>query len=320
MAVSDCIRYVKKSMINIHVERFLAEMFELIKKGFLYPLCAAIENDLRILSHQHLVIDERDKPSEEQLEFYKEILIDPEIRLHGVVVNISEFVSCYLQKTFYDLTAVTLHDRHAYSKMATLAEQRYGLSLIDGMCLINPNCFHWSELGCGKSDAITRGIRRKFQLLSKSADSMRTHGLGVLNTSVNITYQFLRSKFGIFNQFLRDEHIHAQLQKDIRYFQENLQSLKKMVKRASKYPFPPKRAEQFNRAFSQLSIESGELTYMDRFRMLITQMGNALGFVRSMSSGAAAVASQMKAYDTIEDDIEVSEVEGEHYQNSPQLL
>ncbi|KAK6046352.1 hypothetical protein COOONC_16142 [Cooperia oncophora] len=32
MAVSDCIRYVKKSMINIHVERFRAEMFELIKK------------------------------------------------------------------------------------------------------------------------------------------------------------------------------------------------------------------------------------------------------------------------------------------------
>ncbi|KAK6016340.1 hypothetical protein OSTOST_18177 [Ostertagia ostertagi] len=137
MAVSDCIRYVKKSKIEIQVDRFRSEMFELIKKGFLFPLCAAIENDLRILSHQHLVIDERDIPSREQLEFYKEILIDPEIRLLGVVINISEFVSCYLQKTFYDLTAVTLHDRHAYSKMATLAEQRYGLSLIDGML---PNC------------------------------------------------------------------------------------------------------------------------------------------------------------------------------------
>ncbi|PIO75358.1 hypothetical protein TELCIR_02600 [Teladorsagia circumcincta] len=89
MAVSDCIRYVKKSKINIQVDRFRAEMVELIKKGFLFPLCAAIENDLRILSHQHLVIDERDKPSEEQLEFYKEILIDPEIRLLGVVINIS---------------------------------------------------------------------------------------------------------------------------------------------------------------------------------------------------------------------------------------
>ncbi|VDM80142.1 unnamed protein product [Strongylus vulgaris] len=39
-------------------------------------------------------------------------------------------------------------------------------------------------------------------------------------------------------------------------------------------------------------------------------MGNAIGFVRSMSSGAAAVASQMKAYDTIENEIEITEDEG----------
>ncbi|KAK5970553.1 WASH complex subunit 7, partial [Trichostrongylus colubriformis] len=330
MAVSDCILYVKKSKIGIQVERFRTEMFELIKKGFLFPLCAAIENDLRILSHQHLVIDERDKPSEEQLKFYKEILTDPLIRLHGVVLNISEFVSCYLQKTFYDLTAVNLHDRHAYGKMATLAEQRYGLCLIDGML---PNCSIGQSLDVVK---VTRSLgefvtnfnyclnqqlfieklspNRTLRVLTAEhmADSMRTHGLGVLNTSVNITYQFLRSKFGIFNQFIRDEHIHAQLQKDIRYFQENLQSLKKM--------FPPKRADQFNHAFSQLSIQHGELTYMDRFRMLITQMGNALGFVRSMSSGAAAVASQMKAYDTIEDDIASSDTDGDSPLNTAKKL
>ncbi|VDM53564.1 unnamed protein product [Angiostrongylus costaricensis] len=92
------------------------------------------------------------------------------------------------------------------------------------------------------------------------ADSMRTHGLGVLNTGVNLTYQLLRNKFTVFNQFLKDEHIHAQLQKDIRYFHENIESLNKL-------------------------------------------MGNALGFVRSMSSAAAAVASQMKAYDTAVEDI-----------------
>ncbi|VDO58985.1 unnamed protein product [Haemonchus placei] len=295
MAVSDCIRYVKKSQSDIQLEHFRREMFDLIKKGFLYPLCAAIENDLRILSHQHLVIDERDKPTEEQLEFYKEILTDPEVRLHGEVLNISEFVSCYLQKTFYDLTAVTLHDRHAYSRMATLAEQRYGLSLIDGML---PNCSIGQSLDvvkvmrslgefvsnfnyCLNQQLFIEKVspNRTLRVLTAEhmADSMRTQGLGVLNTSVNITYQLLRSKFGIFNQFLRDEHIHAQLQKDIRYFHENLQPLKKL-------------------------------------------MGNALGFVRSMSSGAAAVASQMKAYDTIEDDITCSDMEDDSPLNTAKKL
>ncbi|KAG0442675.1 hypothetical protein HPB47_015639 [Ixodes persulcatus] len=39
------------------------------------------------------------------------------------------------------------------------------------------------------------------------ANSIRTHGIGIMNTTVNFTYQFLRKKFVIFSQFLFDEHI-----------------------------------------------------------------------------------------------------------------
>ena len=39
------------------------------------------------------------------------------------------------------------------------------------------------------------------------AASIRQHGLGVLNTAVNFTYQFLAQKFHIFNQFLFDDYI-----------------------------------------------------------------------------------------------------------------
>jgi WASH complex subunit 7 len=39
------------------------------------------------------------------------------------------------------------------------------------------------------------------------ANSIRTHGTGIMNTTVNFTYQFLRRKFVIFSQFLYDEHI-----------------------------------------------------------------------------------------------------------------
>ena len=43
------------------------------------------------------------------------------------------------------------------------------------------------------------------------ANSIRTHGSGIMNTTVNFTYQFLRKKFFIFSQFLYDEHIKARL-------------------------------------------------------------------------------------------------------------
>jgi WASH complex subunit 7 len=39
------------------------------------------------------------------------------------------------------------------------------------------------------------------------AASVRQHGLGVLNTAVNFTYQFLAQKFNIFSQFLADLYI-----------------------------------------------------------------------------------------------------------------
>ena len=45
------------------------------------------------------------------------------------------------------------------------------------------------------------------------ANSIRTHGVGIMNTTVNFTYQFLRKKFYVFSQFMFDEYIKARLMK-----------------------------------------------------------------------------------------------------------
>lgn len=44
-------------------------------------------------------------------------------------------------------------------------------------------------------------------LIRHVANSIQTHGFGVINTAVNFTYQFLRRKFHIFSQFLYEDHI-----------------------------------------------------------------------------------------------------------------
>jgi WASH complex subunit 7 len=61
------------------------------------------------------------------------------------------------------------------------------------------------------------------------ANSIRTHGIGIMNTTVNYTYQYLRKQFFIFSQFLYDEHIKAKLIKDISYFKENKTALDQKV-------------------------------------------------------------------------------------------
>ena len=61
------------------------------------------------------------------------------------------------------------------------------------------------------------------------ANSIRTHGIGIMNTAVNFTYQYLRQKFFMFSQFLFDEHIKSRLMKDIKFFKENKDKLNQRV-------------------------------------------------------------------------------------------
>ena len=60
------------------------------------------------------------------------------------------YVEHYLNKTFYNLTTVALHDWKTYGEMKNMAEQKYGLTLIEshlpsqtleqvGVCLKNNN-------------------------------------------------------------------------------------------------------------------------------------------------------------------------------------
>lgn len=86
-----------------------------------------------------------------------------------------------------------------------------------------------------------------------------------LNFQVNFTYQFLRKKLVIFSQFLYDEHIKSKLLKDMCFFRDNKSNTD------SKYPF--ERAEKFNRSIRRLGVTPEGLTYLDQFRILITQIG-----------------------------------------------
>ncbi len=52
------------------------------------------------------------------------------------------------------------------------------------------------------------------------ANSIRTHGTGIMNTTVNFTYQFLCRKFVIFSEFLFDDYIKSRLMKDINAFKK----------------------------------------------------------------------------------------------------
>lgn len=63
-----------------------------------------------------------------------------------------------------------------------------------------------------------------------------------------------------------DEHIKSRLIKDWRYFKEN------HLNNDQTYPYD--RAEKFNKGIRKLGLTKDGLSYLDQFRMLITQIGN----------------------------------------------
>ena len=107
-------------------------------------------------------------------------------------------------------------------------------------------------------------------------NSLRTHGLGLINTTINTTYRLLAKKFQIFSQFLYDDHIYSQLVKDRKFFENNREQLNQM------YQYD--RAETFLRDVRKLGMLEKNMTLIDKFRLLITQIGNTLGLIRMIKT------------------------------------
>lgn len=104
------------------------------------------------------------------------------------------------------------------------------------------------------------------------ANSLRTHGTGIINTTVNFTYQFLRQKFYTFSQFLYDEQIKSRLMKELRAFSER--------KQTNNYPlYSYERADAFNKDIRKLGLSDDGKSYMDLFRKVITHVGKKKQFL-----------------------------------------
>jgi WASH complex subunit 7 len=215
-------------------------------------------------------------------------------------------VSHYLDRTFYNLTTVALHDWRTYSDMKALANEKYGLVLIDnylpmgsldqGLDILqimrnihifverftyNMNTQQFVEFRPDKNSKHINTIK-----IQSIAASLRQHGLGVLNTTVNFTYQFLSQKFSIFSQFLFDDYIRAHLSREYRWYKKN----KNSPEVNNKYPYD--RAMKFVKDIRKLGVNDEKKTFLDQFRILITEIGNALGYVRMVRSASMYYCSE----------------------------
>ncbi|UYV81128.1 KIAA1033 [Cordylochernes scorpioides] len=281
------------------------ELYGYFKEKVLEPLCRDVETDLRLHSHLHLQLDDRN-PFKVGLKNLAALLELQPLRFFDRFVSVKTYVEHYLDETFYNLTTVALHDWKTYGEMRSLARHKYGLETVEAHLpsqtldqgldvleimrnidvfvakyLYNLNNQIFVEKSSNNKHLNTINIRH-------IANSIRTHGIGIMGTIVNYTYQYLRKKFYRFSQFLYDEQIKSRLIKDIKYFRENKAQLDQ------KYPFD--RAEKFNKGIRKLGLSEDNQSCLDHFRQLISQIGNALGYVRMIRSGGLHCCSNAIRY------------------------
>lgn len=298
VALNDCL-VLLKSIEHLEFQDKFSKHYQesilfILKDNLLDVISCDIETDLRLHTHSHLELDSRNpfRVGSKQLDSF--VKLRP-MYLFNRLIDVKAYIENYLSKTYYDLTAVALQDWKPYSEMRMWAWQKYKLRILEthlpahsleqGLDVLeimrNIHVFVSKYLyNLNNQIFIEQSSNNKFLNsinIRHISNSIRTHGLGIMNTTVNFTYQFLAKKFFVFSQFLFDEHIKSKLIKSHRFFRENHLLIE------NKYPF--EKAESFNRGIRKLGITPDGLSYLDQFRMLISQIGNAMGYIRMVRAG-----------------------------------
>ena len=94
------------------------------------PLCQHLETDLRLQVHSHLQLDDRNPfQTNGGVNDASEFLNVPPFLLGEKYINIKAKVEAYLEKTFYNLTTVALHNWRTYGEMRAMATHNYKVRL-----------------------------------------------------------------------------------------------------------------------------------------------------------------------------------------------
>ena len=286
---------------------YRAFLRDAVQTHIVQSLCTDIEDNLRLHIHtktlDHL---QTINPKTGNLTPFRPLLDANPLHILGLIVDIRHEVKHYLDLTFYNLTTVALHDWRTYADMRSLAAEKFGLDLMNnflpmgsldqGLDVLqimrninifvarftyNLNTQQFVEFKPDKSSKHLNTIGIK-----SIAASIKQHGLGVLNTTVNFTYQFLAKKFHIFSQFLFDDYIVAHLGREHRWFRKH----KHDDDVNNCYPF--ERARKFVVEIRKLGLNANNKSFLDQFRILITEIGNALGYVRMVRSASMYYCSE----------------------------
>lgn len=272
------------------------------------PLCTEIENQLRLRTHNvvlgqpYRVLRPSVDPAGRDLTRFTLL---PPFRLLHAWVHVAAQVEHYLSTQFYNLNALTPNDWRTYEEMRNLARRSYHLRIADGHlpgCILDQGLdvlvitenihqfiayytYNLNEQIFIQRPSLTSSKHLHTLNTRHIANSIRTHGTGVMNTAVNYVYKCLLKKMAILSHFLQDDYVRSRLLKDARVVRQR-------KKEHQPIKYPTEQADHFIREMERLGVAKDGCSFLEKARQLIGEMGNALGFMRMMRSGGLRAVAE----------------------------
>uniref|UniRef100_A0A5S6PZK0 Pre-rRNA-processing protein TSR1 homolog n=1 Tax=Trichuris muris TaxID=70415 RepID=A0A5S6PZK0_TRIMR len=266
-------------------------MLNFLSEKFLLALEIAVENSLRFSlfgnSQQDTLVSAKERLS------CIEILRQLPFFVGARVVHVSEFVRRRLDETLYNLNTVASYDWQSYAEMRHLAKYGLQFDMNDpclpccrsdyGLDIVNMLRNFDDFVACYTYNADDQYFVAKHRKskqrsafgLQHALQSIRTHGLGVLSTTVSVAYKLLASKLHACLQLMLEGNFKDKVTKEMRFIRTLPSSSVRM--------YPYERAHALKEYFESSTGADG-LNNLDRLRVLLTEIGNILGYVRLMQT------------------------------------
>ncbi|CAK9019640.1 unnamed protein product [Durusdinium trenchii] len=282
-------------------QAFLKELRRALEESIVQPLCAKLEEDLRLLVHATMQGTREALPLAPPEEVLALLRLRPLRLTDADVVDLKDQVELRLSRHFYDLAALAPQDAEAYVRMREQAFHRYGLNLVDGglpagslaqgldvidvMRNVHLLATQYSyslhqqffTQAANQGDAKLRTIT-----VEHLTASIRVHGYGVINTAVNYSVGFLKKKLEVVAEFLADESVKSRLLAERQWMEGR-----------STYTWA--RAVETAKFIRRLGATRDGITFLDKLRQVLTQIGNSLGYVRMVrTAGMRSMANALE--------------------------
>lgn len=289
------------------LDEYIAFIEKCMKTAIFDPICTDIENDLRMYTHG-VVLGQPFKKLEKSLRDLSRFTTLPPMRFFNSWLCFGTIIEDYLDQQFYNLNALMSNDWKTYEEMRNLALERYGLTVCEGYLpgsivdqgldvlmitekitsFVADYTYNLNEQLFVQRPAITESKHLNTLHIRHVANSIRTHGTGIMNTAVNYVYKCLLKKLAILSQFLYDDYVKSRLLKDMKYFAAHKDELKGF--------YPIARAEKYCFEIRKLGLTEDGRTYLDQCRQLVAEIGNALGYMRMVRSGGLRATAEAAVF------------------------